>query len=228
MESYIDTSKDELKAKLYNELNDLLKEMYVREDETFNKEKSKIFDWILFFNTYKIEDLINKCIDLQEKLSDIEDDDIKQISQIRIQVMKIRVESKKLKTPYKMLIFSFIPYLLILILLCSTMVYFSETIVSFINESKNLIFFGIIGAISYFLSYLEKKSSGIVFNLLIRFLFAIIIPIILIQLIFESGKVREANITPELISFTCGYSSKLVIDILNKLVEKGSKIIDAI
>ena len=44
----------------------------------------------------------------------------------------------------------------------------------------------------------------------------------------EKGEIAKVRMSPELLSFACGYSAKLVMDIFNKLVEKGSKMIEAL
>lgn len=58
---------------------------------------------------------------------------------------------------------------------------------------------------------------------------AIIVSVILVVLLFnESGTTRKDSIAPELLSFACGYSVKLVVELFNKIVEKGSKLINAL
>jgi hypothetical protein len=74
----------------------------------------------------------------------------------------------------------------------------------------------------------DSQLSGII-AFSIRLLLAVVVPIVLVVLFFDNqGAPRKLSLTPELLSFICGYSSKLVIDIFNKLVEKASKMIDAI
>ncbi len=58
---------------------------------------------------------------------------------------------------------------------------------------------------------------------------AIVVPIVLLML-FSDGKTFQLSLRQDgqIVSFACGYSAKLAIDVLNKLVDKASKIIDAI
>lgn len=42
------------------------------------------------------------------------------------------------------------------------------------------------------------------------------------------GTIGEFTLSPEILSFGCGYSARLVVNIFNKLVEKGSKSSDSV
>ena len=103
-----------------------------------------------------------------------------------------------------------------------------------VDAPVKLITFGLAGALLYLATrYLsieeELKNSKYAIPFFIRIAMAIIVPILLVALFFdENGELSKLEITPELISFACGYSSKLVVDIFDKLVEKGSKIIESI
>jgi len=44
----------------------------------------------------------------------------------------------------------------------------------------------------------------------------------------KEGTIADVKISPELLSFGCGYSAKLVVDLFNNIVEKGSKMVQAI
>lgn len=106
-----------------------------------------------------------------------------------------------------------------------------------VTAPEKLITLGIAGALVYLatslLSSIEREDGDTqikhIVELTIRLSLAIIVPIILVVLFFKpDGTVGEVTITPELTSFACGYSSKLVLDIFNKLVEKASLMVKAI
>jgi hypothetical protein len=43
---------------------------------------------------------------------------------------------------------------------------------------------------------------------------------LVILFFIKEGQLGERNISPELLSFACGYSAKLVVDFFNKIIEK--------
>ena len=57
-----------------------------------------------------------------------------------------------------------------------------------------------------------------------RLAIAAVVPIVLVVHFFDNaGQLKKLQVGPELLSFTCGYSAKLVIDIFSKLVEKARR-----
>ena len=106
-----------------------------------------------------------------------------------------------------------------------------------VDAPERLITFGIAGAFLYLattlLSTFSTSEGGDavsrIADFTVRVLLAIVVPIILVSLFFTSdGKLADVTFSPELLAFSCGFSAKLVVDILNKIVEKGSKMIDVV
>ena len=103
-----------------------------------------------------------------------------------------------------------------------------------VKQPTKLISLGIAGAFLYLTIQLptelrplsEPKSKFASF--VVRLLVAIVMPVVIVILFFTEEGQAKIKLTPELLSFACGYSAKLVIDILNKIVEKASDIIKAI
>src|SRR5262249_49778918 len=99
-----------------------------------------------------------------------------------------------------------------------------------------LISLGLMGAFLYFatsmLALAEGKTMRFarLLDFSIRILLAVLVPILLVVLLFKPDGTRKelSVLSPEVLSFVCGYSAKLVIELLAKLVEKGSKMIAAI
>jgi len=111
------------------------------------------------------------------------------------------------------------------------------TITLGVAAPEKLITLGIAGAFVYLATSLLSRVQGQegdtqlkhIIEFTIRLSLAIIVPIILVVLFFKpDGTVGEVTITPELTSFACGYSAKLVLDIFNKVVEKASLMVKAI
>lgn len=106
-----------------------------------------------------------------------------------------------------------------------------------VKAPGKLITLGIAGAFVYLattgLSRTETISDKLGFSSVlhhtIRFALAIVVPIILVVLFFnETGTLKDVTVSPELLSFGCGYSAKLVVELFNKIVEKGSKMVAAL
>lgn len=119
----------------------------------------------------------------------------------------------------------------------------SADIAGFVNHvlgvrpPEKLIALGIFGAFIYLatntLTRIRAQEAPSAFNRAMEFSLrvglAVIVPVILVVLFFnENGTTREESIAPELLSFACGYSVKLVVELFNKIVEKGSKLINAL
>jgi len=103
-----------------------------------------------------------------------------------------------------------------------------------VSAPEKLISFGIAGALLYLATNIlmkisSSKQSRTILDITIRILLAIMVPIILVSLLFsDKGELIELKITPELISFVCGYSANLVVETMNKMVEKASSMVKAI
>jgi len=105
-----------------------------------------------------------------------------------------------------------------------------------VQAPGKLISLGVAGAFVYLatslLSRFESSGSGqfsAVLNFSLRLFLAIVVPIVLVVLFFNpDGSTKKLTVNVELLSFVCGYSAKLVVDLLAKIVEKGSKMIAAI
>jgi len=105
-----------------------------------------------------------------------------------------------------------------------------------VQAPGKLISLGVSGAFIYLTTSLLSRSEAsgpsqfsAVLNFSLRLLLAIVVPILLVVLFFNSdGSLKKLTVNVELLSFACGYSAKLVVDLLAKIVEKGSKMIAAI
>ena len=103
-----------------------------------------------------------------------------------------------------------------------------------VDAPEKMISLGIAGAGLFVATdYLQRSDilnkGNTVSIFLIRLSLAIVVPIVIVVLFFDNkGNVRKISFTPEVLSFICGYSSKVVIGIFNKIVEKATKMIEAI
>lgn len=106
-----------------------------------------------------------------------------------------------------------------------------------VTASGELIGLGISGAVLYFAidhlqntEALSKESKMVAY--LIRLFLAVVVPIVLVALFFgnvnKNAQHPELTRSSEILSFACGYSSKVVVVFLNKIVEKAIKMIHAI
>ncbi len=104
-----------------------------------------------------------------------------------------------------------------------------------VDDPNRVIAFGIAGAFIYQAATFivpnakEKKGIAKVAASWLRVLLSIVVPVFFVALLFTpEGKVGEWKVSPELIAFACGYNAKIAIEILNKIIEKVSKMIDAL
>jgi len=206
--------------------------------ELTEKEKGlNILIWSLPNTSRKIDELISNSIDLQNQILQF-DGDIYEFNNLRKRVIEHERLSYKLITRL-----GFLPKVLLTYVGFLVIVYIAlkVNIASFIVQNlgvkapEKLISLGIAGACLYlateFLSYQEKllDQKIKIATFLVRLSLAIVVPIVLVILFFnESGEIKKLSLSPEILSFSCGYSAKLVIGIFNKIVEKGTKMIEAI
>jgi len=103
-----------------------------------------------------------------------------------------------------------------------------------VDAPEKLVSLGVAGAGLFVATdYLQKSEiltkGNKIAVFLIRLALAIVVPIVLVVLFFEkNGTVKKLSFSPEVLSFVCGYSSKVVISLFNKIVEKATKMIEAI
>lgn len=100
-----------------------------------------------------------------------------------------------------------------------------------------LMTLGVVGAFMYLATSVLRRQresepdpqlAGII-EFAARLAMAVVVPIVLVTIFFHAdGSLKQIGVTPELLSFICGYSAKLVVDLFNKIVEKGSQMIQAI
>jgi len=103
------------------------------------------------------------------------------------------------------------------------------------------IVLGICGAAVYFITEgmvlkvnADEESEITIRQIIAKILLAIIIPIVLVVIFFSGSPVpvegngTSGTVNVPLMCFAAGYSSKLVVLFLNKIVEKGEKVINAL
>lgn len=187
----------------------------------------------------KVSELSAKCIDLKRQVLEAEDNSAELLEASK-QFLDLEIWVKRRVTKN-----NFIPTVIALYV-GFALLFFGFQRVDFasivtktlgVAAPEKLITLGIAGAFVYLATSLLSRIQGQegdtqfkhVVEFTIRLSLAIIVPIILVVLFFKpDGTVGEVTITPELTSFACGYSAKLVLDIFNKLVEKVSLMVKAI
>ncbi|MBF0285583.1 MAG: hypothetical protein HQL51_14120 [Magnetococcales bacterium] len=90
--------------------------------------------------------------------------------------------------------------------------------------------YSLLGTILYYaaVAYADSKEGKLV-SLIPRLLISILVPILFFSIYYtDEGKVnQEFTIDDGTISFICGYSATTAIEIINKIVDKASKTINA-
>lgn len=218
----LDQEKELLLTKLDNLINDLVNRRKVTPIQIFGP----------------IAKYIEMCGDLQEEIVTLETFSRRDIYKYKkkINLLETRFEQNfKLNS---LVLPVFIIYIgIILMVFIFTQKNVSEMINNLIgiDSSSRLATIGIVGALLYFSTEilekirkkeLENKQLEVILNISIRLFIAVVVPLVLLVLFFKSdGTFAEVTVSPELLSFICGYSMTLVIDLMNKLVEKVSNMI---
>ena len=201
------------------------------------KEKGMYFFLLNLKNTSnKIDELINNSLDLQMEISLCQG--AIEMHTFKKKVIEYERLGHKLKVRLGVLPTFIIAYALFALIGYITL---EVNIPKFIVDKlgveapEKLISLGIAGAFLYLATeFLTTQENNLgqyskITSFLVRLSLAIIVTIVLVVLFFDSkGQVKDVSVSPELLSFCCGYSAKLVVGLFNKLVDKGSKMIDAI
>ena len=192
----------------------------------------------LNYTKNRLNNVVDECTDLHREVEALtEAQDTWEHSQrlFAIEAEYKRLRAKLLLMPAVMLIY--VGFIAVFFLLRYVDITGFVKDVLQVDAPERLITFGIAGAFLYLatalLSTLSTSENGDavskIADFTVRILLAIFVPIILVSLFFTSdGKLADVTLSPELLAFSCGYSAKLVVDILNKIVEKGSKMIDVV
>ncbi len=186
----------------------------------------------------RIDNLVNQCIALHREVEGITDEsDTWSATQ---KLFLIEAEYKKLRARLMLLPSIFLIYFgFIAVFFILKFVNFTGFIqdVLRVDAPERLITFGLSGAFLYLATemlssisaYDNKDAVAKIADFTIRILLAIVVPILLVALFFTSdGEIADVKISPEIIAFACGYSAKLVVEVLNKIVEKASKMLNVL
>jgi hypothetical protein len=218
-------------------------ELLHKTDELIEKLRGEQINFmVLIFSPSghsKIDSYAEKCIDFQKKVksSSGEDDSIYELYKEFIVLERTTKRRSAMLSALPSIMILYVSFFAVFFLLTSVDISgFLEKTLG-VSAPGKLITLGVAGAFVYLatngLIRTEKEDSktqfSVVLNLTTRFILAVIVPIILVVLFFnEDGTAKELTLSPELLSFACGYSAKLVVELFNKIVEKGSKMIGAI
>lgn len=188
---------------------------------------------------HKIDSYAEKLIDFQKEIRTSEDDDETLLELYKKFIALERITKKRTVVLGALPSLVMLYIAIVVVFLIVTSVDLSKFVESTlgVKAPEKLITLGIAGAFVYLATsglsrieaFSEKLEFPSVFEHTIRFSLAIVVPIILVVLFFnENGTLKEVTVSPELLSFGCGYSAKLVVDLFNKIVEKGSKLVSAL
>lgn len=189
-----------------------------------------------------IDVLTVKCILLQKQIDECSENDYATLYDLKKQVYVLENSINR-----KLQILGFYPSFIFVYFIVFTAIFIIDRInvPQFIKAAFyvddpfiRIISFGLAGAFLYLIISINEKFENNkssdpklakVIDITTRFVISVLVPGIIIALfVTEDGQLRQLNFSPDLISFACGYSTKLVVQLFNKIVEKGSKMIDAI
>lgn len=199
-------------------------------------EKSTLIALLPFKATSQADYAI-RCLDLKHRLNSATDDELVELQKEFLSLEQAaHRHSVLLNTVPSVALLYVVATVLFLGLTSADLAGFVNHVLG-VRPPEKLIALGIFGAFTYLatttLTDIRAQHAPSAFNRTMEFSLrvglAIIVPVILVVVFFnESGATREDSIAPELLSFACGYSVKLVVELFNKIVEKGSKLINAL
>jgi len=187
-------------------------------------------------------DILDKCVKLQKELPEVVDD-TEAMLDFRTRVYDLEATYNRLRFRL-VLIPSFLVISAAIVGMGAVVIH--SGLSDYIQDKLEIrrvmryIFLAIAGAALYMLTSVMSRqssserdghtvSSGVI---LVRILIAIVVPTIIVMLTFEKGggalKLGQLWKSPGVWAFLCGYSSKIVIMALNKVVEKVSKMIESL
>lgn len=185
----------------------------------------------------RFADLLQHCVELQKDIYLISDSD-PSIFDLHARFLALEAEYKRLRAKlmllpsFTIIYFGFIALFALLNFIDVTG--FIKSVLK-VEAPERLLTLGVAGAFLYLATSMLSRIAGAsdpmskVIDFTIRLTLAIVVPIVLVALFFTpDGKLSEMRVSPELMAFACGYSAKLVVEIFNKIVEKVSKMIEAI
>ncbi|WP_448187454.1 hypothetical protein [Azospirillum sp. sgz301742] len=161
-----------------------------------------------------------------------------------VAVQELRIAAVGLESRYKVFsgarITKLMCALLALLLLASTVVWHTQiidTIKWWFGDNKPLKFItiGLSGFMLYWIGRASRYSetltgkSGVVLDMIVGVIAAVVVPPVIVILFFDTdGTLREFKPSPELLSFLCGYSLKVILDFLAKVIEKVNAAVRAL
>ncbi len=180
--------------------------------------------------------LINKCLDLEEKI--LEESDHVNTVKIDDKSVRVRASIIKLELDFATLqgdsrrIFAFIGVIALIIASLALWFlgsHFQRSLESIFGQTiiYKYIALGIGGALIFFITEGLLTENTLQPSIIAQITLSIIIPIVLVVCFVNKEGKMEPNL-PALLSFAVGYSSKIAIMLLNKIVEKGEQVIKAI
>ena len=187
-----------------------------------------------------------KCLELKEKIivSDDADPLLIDNNSVEAELMSFERELAKLKGKARHLLglAGVLAFVLLATILWKFGGHIQDSLLKLFGfaDTGKYIILGICGAVVFFVTEgITKKEQLIdggeltLRRLIAHIAFAVIIPVVIVVIFFSNDAIGggtsalDANI-PALLCFAAGYSSKLVVMLLNKIVEKGEQIINAI
>ncbi|WP_291585549.1 hypothetical protein [Comamonas sp. UBA7528] len=194
---------------------------------------------LLPYTQERFNALIDRCIELHRQLTEVKsEDDTSEHSQVlfAIEAEYRRLRARLLLFP-SVLITYFCFFCVFLVIRYVDIAAFVKSVLK-VDAPERLITFGLAGAFLYLATSVlaalnreegTKDAASKTADFTIRILLAMVVPVVLVALFFSpDGEINAAKLSPELLAFACGYSAKLVVDLFNKIVEKCSKMIEAL
>ena len=196
--------------------------------------------WLAAFGFSHIEArfdrILAECLQLQKELPGIEDQS-KELIDFQARVYKLEAKFNRLRIRFALFPCLFIA---LAVLVGGGLLLVHSGLLDYLKDSLRIrnvmrhIMLGVAGALLYLLTSLmtsliarsERQPGGSNVSLAaVRFLLAVLVPVVIVMVVFntagEAKSLGKLWKSPEVLSFLCGYSATLVVEALNKLVDKA-------
>ncbi|WP_410771962.1 hypothetical protein [Fontibacillus sp. BL9] len=166
----------------------------------------------------KDEKILIECKDLQKQFVVLGESDAEGAIDLNHKIIILEKRSSSLISKR-----SLYTYLLLSILVVLYAVLYSLINSTDIRVFLSILLISIIGAFTYFVTEQLNKSKN--YNIILKLTSAVVMAFMISTVFTKDGKTLEVS-QPQLLFFMIGFSSELMIELLNKLIEKAKKILE--
>ncbi|WP_431089930.1 hypothetical protein [Paenibacillus sp. 8b26] len=187
------------------------------DDGEYLRKIDVVINSLIFASHERRLAIIERCRILESKLINCTQNDLDLLIEIKYELRKIEADAYEANRHRKLYLFSALGI--------AAIVYGIDYL--FINglslkEYFSYLVISVVGAFLYFLTSAKNESDAPLYKIIV----ALIIPFLFISFLFQKDNKVFDIWDKNLWSFILGYSSELLIKLLNKIIDKAKKVIE--